>query len=136
MTADGGLTVLAPLAIEQAALKRALPGTRVIRTGMGPDRARASAERLPVEGSPVAVAGFCGALAPAIEPGDVVVATEVRGPGGRTIPCSAGPLVAALRRMGVERLHHGPVVCTDTVVRGTDRTALAGSGAVAADMES
>src|SRR5437588_10053778 len=102
---DGGLTVLAPLAIEHAALRRALPGVHVIRTGMGPERSRASAGRLSADGSPVAVAGFCGALDPRVQPGDLVVATEVRGPDGRTIACSAGPLVAALRRMGVERVH-------------------------------
>ena len=73
MTADGGLTVLAPLAIEQAALRRALPGVNVIRTGMGPERSRASAGRLPADGSPVAVAGFCGALDPRVQPGDVMV---------------------------------------------------------------
>jgi 4-hydroxy-3-methylbut-2-en-1-yl diphosphate reductase len=136
MTADGGLTVLAPMAIEEAALRRALPGARVIRTGMGPERSRASAGRLPMDETPVAVAGFCGALRPGVEPGDVVVATEVRRPDGRSIACSAGPLVAALRRMGVERVHHGPVVSTDKVVRGAERADLAASGAIAADMES
>jgi 4-hydroxy-3-methylbut-2-enyl diphosphate reductase len=136
VTAGSGLTVLAPLAIEQAALRRALPGAQVVRTGMGPERSRAAAGRLPADGSPVAVAGFCGALGAQVQPGDVVVATEVRGPDGRSIACSAGPLVAALRRMGVEGLHHGPVVCTDRVVRGSERAALAGTGAVAADMES
>src|SRR5437667_190852 len=52
MTADGRLTVLAPLAIEEAALRRALPGSLVVRTGMGPDRSRASAERLAAGESP------------------------------------------------------------------------------------
>jgi len=133
---DGGLTVLAPLAIEQKALRRALPGTNIIRTGMGPERSRVSADRLPGGHGPLAVAGFCGALASGVEPGDMVVATEVRGPDGRSVACSAGPLVAALRRLGVERIHHGPVITTDRVVRGAERAALAGSGAVAADMES
>jgi 4-hydroxy-3-methylbut-2-enyl diphosphate reductase len=136
LTSDGTLTVFVPLSIEQAALRRALPSANVIRTGMGVDRARSAADRLPPGDSPVAVAGFCGALAPGIEPGDVVVATEIRRPDGRSIACSAGPLVAALRRLGVERLHYGPMVTTDRAVRGDERAELAEAGAIAADMES
>jgi 4-hydroxy-3-methylbut-2-enyl diphosphate reductase len=136
VTSQGRLTVLAPLAIEQAALRRALPSADVIRTGMGSERALAGTGRLPDGDSPVAVAGFCGALAAGVEPGDVVVATEIRGPEGEVIACSSGPLVAALRRMGVERLHHGPVISTEHAVRGDERAALAATGAIAADMES
>jgi 4-hydroxy-3-methylbut-2-en-1-yl diphosphate reductase len=130
------LTVLAPLSIEQAALRRALPDALVIRTGMGAERSRAAAARLPDDRSPVAVAGFCGALRDDVHPGDVVVATEVRGPDGRSLACSAGPLVAALRRMGVARVHYGPVLTTEKVVRGAERADLAGTGVLAADMES
>jgi 4-hydroxy-3-methylbut-2-en-1-yl diphosphate reductase len=136
VTSDGTLTVFVPLAIEQAALRRALPSANVIRTGMGADRARSSADLLPPGDSPVAVAGFCGALAPGIEPGDVVVASEIRGPDGQSIACSAGPLVAALRRLDVGRLHHGPMVTTERAVRGDERAELAEAGAIAADMES
>ena len=39
-----GLVVLAPLGIEGRAVRRALPGARVIRTGMGPARSVRSAD--------------------------------------------------------------------------------------------
>jgi 4-hydroxy-3-methylbut-2-enyl diphosphate reductase len=83
----------------------------------------------------VAVAGFCGALEPGLRPGTVVVASEIRGPDGiRPLP-SGGILVAALTRMGVPaRL--GPILSVDHIVKGAERAALAGTGAIAVDMES
>jgi len=131
-----GLTVLVPLAIERAALRGQLPGATMSRIGMGPDRARSASAELDPGTGPVAVAGFCGALAPGIEPGDVVVASEVRGPDGRVLPCAGGPLVAALRRRGVERVHFGPMASAERIVRGEGRTRLAETGAIAVDMES
>ncbi|HEY3210967.1 MAG TPA: 4-hydroxy-3-methylbut-2-enyl diphosphate reductase [Actinomycetota bacterium] len=138
------LVVLAPLSIEGRAIRSALPGALVLQTGMGRTRsARTMGARLPqrtkelLEGSgTVAVAGFCGALDPSLRPGDLVVATEVRGPDGVT-PCpSAGILAAALARMGLAaRL--GPIVTTDHVVSGSERARLREeTGAIAVDMES
>ena len=118
------------MAVEAAALRWAAPGVTVVRTGMGPERAAAAAavaRRSP--GRAVAVAGFCGALTGDLRPGDIVVATEVRGPDGgpRTEPvgCSWEPLVAALRTQGVERVFTGPVLSVDHVVRGAERAVLA-----------
>ncbi len=71
-----------------------------------------------------------------LRPGDVVVATEVRGPDGLVRQCSSGPLVAALRRRGIGRVHTGPITSSDHIVKGDDRVALAESGAIAVDMES
>src|SRR5207249_10462412 len=54
------LLILAPLALEAAAVGRSRPAVRVLRTGMGPVRAAGSAER--AAGMParaVAVAGLC-----------------------------------------------------------------------------
>jgi 4-hydroxy-3-methylbut-2-en-1-yl diphosphate reductase len=140
----GQLVVLAPLSIEARAIRSALPGALVVQTGMGRSRStRATAGELPgrtrrlMEGAgAVAVAGFCGALDPSLRPGDVVVATEVRGPDGMT-PCpSAGVLGAALAGMGIAaRL--GPVVSADHVVSGGEREQLrAQTGGIAVDMES
>jgi len=138
------LVVLAPLSIEAHAIRSALPGALVVQTGMGRSRStRAIAEgltqrttKLLQDAGAVAVAGFCGALDPSLRPGDVVVATEVRGPDGVT-PCpSAGILVAALAGMGIAaRL--GPIACADHVVSGTERERLREeTGAIAVDMES
>ncbi|HXF58124.1 MAG TPA: 4-hydroxy-3-methylbut-2-enyl diphosphate reductase [Actinomycetota bacterium] len=133
---DRRLLLLTPLSVEALAA-RDLDGARVLRTGMGPERARRAVPRARAErADAVAVAGFCGALTDGLAPGDVVVATEVLAPDGRRIPCSSGPLVAALRRLGVDRVHLGPVASVDHVVGEEERPALAARGAVAVDMES
>ncbi len=131
-----GLLVLAPLAVEARAVRRALPHIRVERTGMGPKRAARAAEA--AKGTPagaVAVAGVCGALDPTLRPGDVVVASEVRGPDRTVAIPGAGLLVAALRRLGIDaRL--GPMVSVPHLVSRQERAELAATGALAVDMES
>jgi 4-hydroxy-3-methylbut-2-enyl diphosphate reductase len=127
---------MTPLGIERAAVRRSLPGALVVRSGMGAVRARSAAllaACMPADA--IAVAGFCGAVAGILRAGDVVVASEIRGPAG-SICCDAGPVVAALATLGIERIHVGPVVSVDHVVHGAERRALADRGAMAADMES
>jgi len=129
--------VCAPLGIEWAALRRALAPFTVRHTGMGRQRSVASAAGLAAGGPrPVLVVGVAGALAHGIEPGDLVVADEIRRDGADPIPVpTAAPLAAALRRLGL-RVHVGPIVSSATVVDGAARTALAETGALAVDMES
>ncbi len=90
-----------------------------------------AAQRLAAPGERSEVPAVGGGLLP----GDVVVATEVRGPDGVTV-CDSEPLVSALHALGIERVHVGPLISADHVVRGAERTALAGTGALAVDMES
>jgi 4-hydroxy-3-methylbut-2-enyl diphosphate reductase len=133
---DARLLVIAPLRIERAAVRRGLPEALVLRCGVGAARARAAAQhaaRIPA--ATVAVAGFCGAVGGGSRAGDIVVASEVRGPEGVT-PCASGPLVAALAALGIERVHVGPLASVDHLVRGAERGVLAGEGALAVDMES
>src|SRR4051794_40708014 len=95
-----------PLRVERAALR----GTRVAvrRTGMGPRRAGAAAASLR-PGTPVLVAGLARGEVPGMRADDVVVATEVRGPGREPLPVPSAPLLAAaLRRFGLT-VHLGPV---------------------------
>jgi len=130
------LLVFAPLCIERAAVRRGLPGALVLRSGMGAARSRSAAQggaRLPADA--VAVVGFCGAVAAGLRPGDVLVASEVRGPGG-VIACETQPVVAALAAVGIENVRVGPVASADHIVRGAERGVLAEQGALAADMES
>jgi 4-hydroxy-3-methylbut-2-enyl diphosphate reductase len=122
-----------PMRIEQAALRPARRGMRVVRTGMGLRRAAATAATLP--DGPLVIAGIGGGLAPQVRPGDVVVADEVRGPGTSVQVPSAPLLVGALRRLGLT-VHRGPIVSTERVVTGRDRLELSRSGALAVDMES
>ncbi len=128
------LLVAAPLEVEARALRAGLPATAVRATGMGPRRSAAAAARLDGARRALAVAGFCGALDPDLEPGDVVVASEVAGAGGRRACPSAPLLVAALRRLGL-RAVAGPVASSERVVRGAERAELHATGAIAVDLE-
>ena len=103
---------------------------------MGAARARSSAlVAALVPADAVAIAGFCGAVAGGLKTGDIVVASEVRGPDGVTA-CDARPVVAALAALGIERMCVGPVASVDHVVHGAERGVLADDGALAVDMES
>ncbi len=134
-TCDRSLLVFAPLRLEAAAVRRALPGARVVRCGVGAARARRAA----VAAGPaaaVAVAGFCGAVDPCLRAGDLVVASEVRGPEGTVVSCASEGLVEALAALGAGRVLVGPVASAPRPVYGSRRRALASLGVVAADMES
>lgn len=140
------LLVCAPLALEARALRgaRGWPAGQpclVRRTGCGLRRsARSAAELAGGDFDVMAIAGLGGGLTPALRSGDVVVGSEVRGTG------TAGPgtavrtlayrrLAHELRRQGLT-VHTGPIVTTGHVVHGTERAALARTGALAVDMES
>ena len=128
-----GLAVLSALRVEAAAIRKGLPaGTRISVAGMG----RKAHAALTDADEAVAIVGVAGALGRGVQPGDVVVASEIRGPDGTCHPCPSAPLLAGeLRRHGL-RVHVGPVVTTDHVVTGRARDALAAQGALCVDMES
>jgi 4-hydroxy-3-methylbut-2-en-1-yl diphosphate reductase len=129
-----GLLVLAPLRIEALAARRA--GATVMRTGMGPERASAAAQtaaRQPARA--VAVLGFCGALDPALRPGDLVVADELRGANGPFACDGAAAVATALESAGL-RARRGPLVSVRKLARGSAREGLGADGSIAVDMES
>jgi len=131
-----GLAVLAPLSVEVLALRWGLREARVIRTGAGPARSQASALRL--TGSPdsaLAVAGVCGGVDPELQPGDVIVASELQGGKGTHKLTAPEALVDALRALGTAA-HLGPIRSEDHIVRKAKREQLRESGAIAVDMES
>jgi 4-hydroxy-3-methylbut-2-enyl diphosphate reductase len=134
---DADLLVVTALRSEYAALFGRVPGAHLERCGMGPVRVARWLPRLAGLGPrAVVVAGVAGGLDPAVRPGDVIVADEVRGDAGGSIAlAAAAPLVAELRRLGL-RTHSGPVVTADHLVDGVERVRLAESGALAVDMES
>jgi 4-hydroxy-3-methylbut-2-enyl diphosphate reductase len=128
------LLVCAPLAVEAMALGKSAH-VRVVRTGMGPKRSKKSAAKLASEPArAVVVAGFGGALDPSLEPGDVVVASEVHGDDTRAT-CATEKLADVLRAEGL-RVKVGTIACRDRIVRGDERRALYEKGACAVDMES
>jgi 4-hydroxy-3-methylbut-2-enyl diphosphate reductase len=130
------LAVLAPLSIEALALRCGLREARVIRTGAGPRRSQSAARRL--AGSPdsaLAVAGVCGGVDSELQPGDVIVASELQGGKGTQKLTDPEALVDAIRALGTDaRL--GPIRSEDHIVRGAERERLFESGAIAVDMES
>lgn len=127
-----GSVLLAPLRIEAFALRGA--GTPVMRTGMGADRAERAGRRMRL--ARAVVAGFGGGLDRGLEPGELVVATEVRGPDGSVTRCAdCGSLVAELERHGIAA-RPGPIVSSRTLVRGASRRQLGATGAIAVDQES
>jgi 4-hydroxy-3-methylbut-2-enyl diphosphate reductase len=134
---DGdAIMVLAPLSLEARAVRGGAPWADVRQIGMGPKRAARSAE-LAIQGGdrPIMIAGFCGALDPDLEPGDIVLASELRGPTG-TIPCDDPTILAGvLRRAGLS-VRIAPIASSQRIVRGDRRATLFRTGAVAVDMES
>lgn len=144
MTALGSardLLVLAPLRVEAVALRRGLARARgvstpVLRTGLGPRR---SAESVPeIRESlarTLAVAGLCGSACPDLGPGQVLVASELRGSQGRIPLASAPSLVASLALAGI-RAHPVTIASVGHAVRGQERERLAREGVQAVDMES
>jgi 4-hydroxy-3-methylbut-2-enyl diphosphate reductase len=130
------LLVLAPLRVEAAALREASEW-RVLRSGMGPSKARIAAARgLAIESAEaLAVVGLCAAVSPDLRPGDVVCATELRRAGAAPIQAPGSALLAAtLRRRGLS-VHVGPILSTDHVTAPKERLALREQGILAVDME-
>jgi len=128
---SSGLLVLTPLRIEAFAARR----SRTLRTGMGPERSRAAAARAAsMPARAVAVLGFCGALSDELQPGDVVLASELRGNGA---PRQCQPLQQLVNELGQSGLtvRRGPIVSVPRLSRGAARAALADDGSIAVDME-
>jgi nucleoside phosphorylase len=140
------LLIACALGIEHLALRTGDRGgaggpVAVLRTGMGPRAAEQSVTRV-VAGPPLARAavlatGFCAGLAPGMHPGDLVVAEETRDPRG-TVPCVGTELLVKelARTLPGRTVHTGPLTGSDHVVRGSERSELRATGAIAADMES
>ena len=128
--------VLAPLAIEAWTMRRAVPGATVLKTGLGQQNSTNALSAIDGIGAEIVViAGFCGALDPALEPGELVVACELRGPDGSSLALESDPLVSALQRDGITS-RSGVIITADHAVRGDERIALFQAGGTAADMES
>jgi 4-hydroxy-3-methylbut-2-enyl diphosphate reductase len=104
---------------------------------MGPEAATRAGRRVVAlaGGGPVTVAGFCGGLRPEIRTGDVIVASEIRGPGGVVSLPSAPAVAEALRSAGLT-VHVGPMLSSDRVAFGSRRAGAAADGSIGVDMES
>ena len=101
-------------------------------TGMGPKRSR----QVEPQTGPVAVVGMGGAVVDGIEPGDVVVATEISAADVAPIALSRAEAVAKSLEEAGFTVHTGPVASVSELAVGPRRQELADQGAVAVDMES
>ena len=132
------LLVYAPLRFEANAVRRGLtrPTSHVQRTGMGATRSRKSAaQSQPGPFGAMVVMGTAAGLADGLNPGDLVVATEVTD-GETTIALPGADLLAAeLRRAGLNA-RAGRVIQVKKIVSSSERSRLAADGYLAADMES
>jgi 4-hydroxy-3-methylbut-2-enyl diphosphate reductase len=129
------LVVLTPMSIEARAVRAGAPWARVHQFGIGQRRAERSSSLARCADDAVLIAGFAGALDPQLEPGDIVLASELRGPDG-TLSCADPAILAGLLRRAGLRVHVGPIVSSPKLVHGARRRALAETGALAVDMES
>lgn len=128
------LIVVAPTAIEAREARRALPGARIVRSGV-------SLSRLPHAGASlsgtVVTCGVAGSLIPGLSTGTVLVPRRVLRPDGRVLECDAGlvaMLAAAARRLGHEPDLRDMATTTGLTV-GADRAVWAARGCAGADME-
>jgi 4-hydroxy-3-methylbut-2-en-1-yl diphosphate reductase len=83
----------------------------------------------------VVVAGFCGGVQSGIKIGDVIMASELRGPNGVAALPAIPSIVEALRAAGLG-VHVGPIVGSERVALGDRRAQAAVDGALGVDMES
>src|SRR5690349_12689339 len=119
------LLVLAPMAIEEAALRTK---SRVLRTGMGPARARIAAARgLAIDAGSVAIAGLCGGVDPQLRPGDVVCANELRREDGTSVAIEGSAELAEVARRHGLRAHVGAILSTDRILTPGERAGLDGT---------
>jgi len=134
--ASSTLLVLTPLAVDRRAVRAGAPSARVVVTGIGPRRARRTAWRAAaLAGAGVGVVGACVAIDPELEPGDLVLASEIRHPRGVIDIPAAGIVAGVLRRSGID-VKVGPIVSHPHALLRSERVRLRSSGALAADAES
>ena len=136
------LLIAAPLGIEAAIVRSAGHRGTVRKTGMGTDRARASAATLArAPGEALLVLGFCGGLDEHSVPGEVIVAEAVssaqdEGHAPARVACAEADRLTELLRARGLGVRGGEIVCVSKIALGERRAQLLAGGALAVDMES
>jgi nucleoside phosphorylase len=113
----------------------------VVKTGVGVQRAAAAVDAAGAAQpfSMIVSTGCAGGLMPALQPGDLTVATAVSGDGtDGALTTSTEPRARALRAAAAAGLRavEGPLLCSATVLATVaDKRAAADAGAVVVEME-
>lgn len=125
------LTVIAATPLEAGAVRRAVPGVRVVETGVGLTKAGADLYDLVVS------CGLAGGLRNDVPTGTIVIPREVGTSDGKTITCD--PRLSAALVSAALQLGHSPsqerLLTSSTLVTGDARRDMAERGFIAADME-
>jgi 4-hydroxy-3-methylbut-2-en-1-yl diphosphate reductase len=136
------LLVAAPMRVEAVLISSAARTALVHKTGMGPQRSRASVQALGGRAArAMLVLGFCGGLDDTSVPGEVIVAEEVyaaadEGHAEERVSCDLAPrLLGRLTGLGM-KVRVGSLVCVSRLALGERRAQLRAGGAIAVDMES
>lgn len=129
---SGELPAQQPVELNEKAL--------LILSGIGRERARRAGQKLAEAGADcLAVFGIAGALAPALRPGDLVLAAEVR-EAGRKFTANEDLTEAVMKWLSRNgfTVHNGPLACAAHPVAtvGDKQELFAQTGAMAVDMES
>ena len=103
-----------------------------VAIGMGADGRRAISDHRPWL---VMACGFSGGLDPSLVAGDLVIATGVRSPGRNTLLAPEPPRKTAVVALDGLRHFEGELVSAASVVTADEKRSLAGSRALAVDME-
>jgi 4-hydroxy-3-methylbut-2-en-1-yl diphosphate reductase len=140
MMADSPLCVLTALRFEASAARAGTTAATIRHTGMGMARATRAGRDLAAEmelDQPIAVVGLCGGLDRGLQPGDIVVADELRfGDGRPSIHLPSSALITGELARAQLPVQCAPIVSTERIVTGEARASLAANGARAVDMES
>lgn len=134
LRADGNpksVVFVAATALEYKALRKAMPGARVVQTGVALTKLR---DRL---GETVVSAGLAGGLRADLPIGTVLIPRSVRRPGGEMMACDpelVEMFARAARVLGIEPVFD-PLLTADQIVNGAARAEWAERGFAGVDME-
>jgi hypothetical protein len=125
------ITFVAATALEYNALRRVLPGARIVQAGI------ALADLREPLGDTVVTCGLAGGLRADLPTGTLLIPREVRRPDGDTLRCD-DELVEALtqgaRSLGIEPVFDA-LLTSDSIVNGAAREMWAAQGYAGVDME-
>jgi hypothetical protein len=124
-------TFVAATAIEYKALRREMPGARIVQSGIALQRVRDGF------GDVVVVCGVAGGLREDLPTGALLVPREVRRPDGSVLRCDAelvDRIAERARLLGLEPIFD-PLLTATKIVCGSARSEWAARGYAGVDME-